>query len=432
MYYPISNRALVQRLVASALILAGAGACSQSDRSESGSTSAAVGQDTTFTGGRISGSTDTATTTTGADTMTATGTATGAAGDTTPARIQANAPRATPSAESGDTSLRGDSATSGYRAMDRDTATVPDASDSARVNQDTSEVSQNTTDTASVETAGAVTADTDISADAGAAVGVGAADTAANAGRVRPPEDSTEILGQVNTDTTAEADVSANADVAVGAETQDTADNAGRIRPPEDSSEISGQDSTAFQTGVEMARDTTAADQADTSSAAADVDASLQASVDTTPADAQVTADAGVSANADVTTDTSTTVATADTISDRVRSPEDSTEVWGNVNSADTADEAPVAAAEQDSVDYEPEVAAAETRADSVGAAPVSVNVTGSEAVEMVSRQDARCSVVDPESDAEVRWDMSSTPVTLNPCGLGSMNLSKVETETER
>jgi hypothetical protein len=60
------------------------------------------------------------------------------------------------------------------------------------------------------------------------------------------------------------------------------------------------------------------------------------------------------------------------------------------------------------------------------------VNVTGSEAVEMVSRQDARCSVVDPESDAEVRWDMSSTPVTLNPCGLGSMNLSKVETETER
>jgi hypothetical protein len=47
----------------------------------------------------------------------------------------------------------------------------------------------------------------------------------------------------------------------------------------------------------------------------------------------------------------------------------------------------------------------------------------------MMTRQGEQCTVVDPESDEEVRWDMSSTPATLNPCGLGSMNLSKVWTE---
>ena len=36
--------------------------------------------------------------------------------------------------------------------------------------------------------------------------------------------------------------------------------------------------------------------------------------------------------------------------------------------------------------------------------------------------------MVDPEENEAVRWDMSSTPVTLNPCGLGSMNLSKIWT----
>jgi hypothetical protein len=55
--------------------------------------------------------------------------------------------------------------------------------------------------------------------------------------------------------------------------------------------------------------------------------------------------------------------------------------------------------------------------------------VTGADAVAMMTRGGERCNVVDPEADEEVRWDMSSTPSTLNPCGLGSMNLSKVWTE---
>jgi hypothetical protein len=139
----------------------------------------------------------------------------------------------------------------------------------------------------------------------------------------------------------------------------DTSGNAGRIRPPEDSTEILGQ----------------------------------------------------------VTTDT-TVAAEADTISDRVRPPEDSTELR-NVDVAETADEEPVAPAEQE---------ISEDR-DAAGAAAIETNVTGSEAVALITRQGARCSIVDPESDEEVRWDMSSTPVTLNPCGLGSMVLSRIWVE---
>ena len=66
---------------------------------------------------------------------------------------------------------------------------------------------------------------------------------------------------------------------------------------------------------------------------------------------------------------------------------------------------------------------------DEVGAAAVAGDVTGAEAVALMSREGVRCAIVDPEENEAVRWDMSSTPVTLNPCGLGSMNLSKIWTE---
>ena len=100
--------------------------------------------------------------------------------------------------------------------------------------------------------------------------------------------------------------------------------------------------------------------------------------------------------------------------SERVRSPEDSTEILSNVTSYETADEEPV------------------NRTDEVGAAAVAGTLTGAEAVGLMTRQGAQCSVVDPESDEAVRWDMARTPVTLNPCGLGSMNLSKVSTVGQR
>jgi hypothetical protein len=98
-----------------------------------------------------------------------------------------------------------------------------------------------------------------------------------------------------------------------------------------------------------------------------------------------------------------------------------------SVNAADTADEAPVT----DTGDGETEIAA-QNRTEAAGAAAVGGTVTGADAVAMMTRGDERCSVVDPESDEEVRWDMSSTPSTLNPCGLGSMVWTKVWTEGQR
>ncbi len=92
-----------------------------------------------------------------------------------------------------------------------------------------------------------------------------------------------------------------------------------------------------------------------------------------------------------------------------------------SVNAADTADEAPVPTEVRES--------ASDSPTDAVGAAALGGTITGSDAVAMMTRGGEQCNVLDPETDEEVRWDMSSTPITLNPCGLGSMNLSKVWTK---
>lgn len=376
MYFPVSHRVLTRTLMAGLLAFAGTTACSRPDRSESRDADAAVMQDTaavqdTMTAG-------TGQTATGTDTMTGSGTT---MGDTAPAQIQSDAPRAataSPSAERQDTSLQGDTASQGYRPMQRDTATVPVESDSARVTEDTSEIGVNpdtaaagyvemardtsgaadqidTTAGAWADTAGALQARVDTTetetelavADSGKAITAVAdttgavADTTGNDGRIRPPEDSTEVGGEVTTDTNTTAVAAVSGDAAVGARGADTTENAGRIRPPEDS-----------------------------------------------------------------------------------------TEILGDVNSADTADEAQVTEVAQDSLPNDPKsVAATEPSADDVGAAAIGGTVTGADAVAMMTRQGARCTVVDPESDEKVRWDMSRTPATLNPCGLGSMNLSKIVTE---
>ena len=115
----------------------------------------------------------------------------------------------------------------------------------------------------------------------------------------------------------------------------------------------------------------------------------------------------------------------------RIRPPEDSTEIPGDVASSD--DIADETADEQIVTPVAPEkVAASEAPKDEVGAAAVANGVTGAEAVALMSREGVRCAVIDPETNQAVRWDMSSTPVTLNPCGMGSMNLSKIWTEGQR
>jgi hypothetical protein len=436
MQVPISNRTLLRSLMSGAIVLLGASACSRSDRVESGSdNTAAITQDTA-----ISGATQDAPGTgqdrVASDTTTRISENTGsgaAAGDTAPARVQSNAPRAataSPSNDRPDTSGSAEPSTGGYRATERDTASQPE-SDSARVTEDTSETSLNQADTSTVETAGAaVTSDTtdtttmdtagaagyaemardttggadQIDTTASAAAAADVQDSTMNAGRVRPIEDSTETMGQVTTDTGNVAAISDTVaaiavrgdDTTGNANAQDTTMNAGRVRPIEDSMETMGQVTT------------------DT--------ANVGVSSDTVPGDAAIAA-----RGADTTGNAG-----------RIRPPEDSTEMQGNVssaesagvNAADTADEAPVAAEapESDARDRETQVAS-EDRTDAVGAAAIDGTVTGDDAIAMMTRQGEQCTVVDPESDEEVRWDMSSTPATLNPCGLGSMNLSKVWTE---
>jgi len=188
------------------------------------------------------------------------------------------------------------------------------------------------------------------------------------------------------------------------------------------STEMAGAADTVTRTDVsadtsaagyaEMARDTsTAADQADTA-AAANGDVTLRATVDSSSqANVAVSAEAG----ADTTGDAG-----------RIRPPEDSTEILGNVTTDEAADET----ADEQVVRPEDRetVAASEPRTDQVGAAAIGGNVTGAEAVALMSREGVRCAVVDPEGNQAVRWDMSNTPVALNPCGMGSMIPSRIWT----
>jgi hypothetical protein len=503
MYFQISNRALLQNLVASALVLAGATACSRADRTESGSTGAASTQDTAMTGGSqtSTGAGRDSSTMNSRDTMISGGTQTGAStGDTVPAEVQSNKPRSktgTTAAERRETMGREDTASAGYRATQPDTAIGH--SDSARVTEDTSETSLNT-DTSSVEMAGATqdtsadtsagyaemardtttTADqmdtTQASADTGAAlqakvdtataetqvavsdsgaaieakmdtssnnngrvgaavgavagaaaIGARGSETTDNSGRVRPPENQAEVNGQVTTDNANAASDTTAGSAAVGARGSDTTENAGRIRPPEDSTEMVGSVNAADSASAQAA-DTSSGGRAGAvvgavagaaavgsrGSETTDNSGHVRPTENQAEVNGQVTTD-----NAHATSDTAAGDAAvgargADTTENagRIRPPEDSTEMAGNVNAADTADEAPVA----------------DSR-DNVGAASMGGTVTGEEAVAMMTRSGTRCRSVDFEADESVRWDMSSTPATLNPCGLGSMVLSKIESE---
>lgn len=155
----------------------------------------------------------------------------------------------------------------------------------------------------------------------------------------------------------------------------------------------SGTDSadTSAAGYVGMARDTsTVVDQADTA-ATSSGDVAVETTVDTSSQD-----------SAEVRTETDVAVDEA---------------------ADETADEQIITAEEQETV------VASETRTDEVGAAAIGGDVTGAEAVALTTREGVRCAVADPEANEAVRWDMSSTPVTLNPCGMGSMILSRIWTE---
>ena len=155
-------------------------------------------------------------------------------------------------------------------------------------------------------------------------------------------------------------------------------------------------------TGDTTSADTTSADWTsagysemarDTSSAAGRGDTAAVAVADTTTRAESDTASIKVQMD-------TTQVANADTLQDssgRIRPPEDSTEIRGNMT-------------------------------DAAGAAPIGGTGTGTgiDAVSLMSRAGVRCVVKDDSSDGY--WDLSNSPAALNPCGSGTMTLSLVRT----
>ena len=214
------------------------------------------------------------------------------------------------------------------------------------------------------------------------------------ADRVRPPEDSTETLGAVTT----------NDSVAVS---DDTATS---------STEMVRDTSTSLaqaDTSVEVEVDTTTAVADSATQVAADTSPAIQAQVDTTSMDQQ--AEVAVEAPADT--------ANVDTLADetgRVRPPEDSTEVYGSVTEDQQKHEDVDAASDQ-------------TPAAGAGVQTSGETITGAAAVAQTTREGQRCSVVEgEESEQDIRWDLASSPATMNPCGTGTMTLPRIQMEEQR
>ncbi|HYF38579.1 MAG TPA: hypothetical protein VD930_02740 [Gemmatimonadales bacterium] len=212
------------------------------------------------------------------------------------------------------------------------------------------------------------------------------ADTAAPdsaSARVRPPEDSSETVGLVTTNDS----VVANNDTAVSASPE----------MARDTTTTMAQADTVAQVQV----DTTAQVTDTSTQVAADTGAAVQVQVDTVTRKEQTEVavetpepnQASAEANAD-------TLATED--AGRIRPPENSAEVR-----ATNADQVPAAAA---------------------GAKTSGNTITGAAAVAAITRVGQRCAVVDTEeAEQEIRWDLASSPATMNPCGTGTMTLPRIQ-----
>jgi len=232
--------------------------------------------------------------------------------------------------------------------------------------------------------------------------------------RIRPPEDSSETIGAVTADSAASDTMTRDTTSDVGQVSADTAAVQARV-----DTTTQQRDTVALTTGD------TAAGQAqlDTTSGQPQAEVAVETQQDTTTVvgDSSEVGKPGERLEANAASGE----ANADSLpadSERIRSPEDSAEVLGNVN-----DEHANAKAEVNS-DVE---AVGDAGAEPVGAARVESTggiVTGEAAVAAVTREGQRCVVVDPEQSPEVRWDVASSPATLNPCGTGTMTLPRIWT----
>jgi hypothetical protein len=316
------NQTLLRGILAGAVVLSGASACSRSDR-------AGTSRDTTQSGATAVVPSDSQTSANAP--QPSAGAATQPSGDTATATAQTRTPRqrTTPSSRRArqDTTVKsGEAAVSGYRGMEQDSVSTP-ASDSA------SPEPAPTGAASPLDSAG-VTSDYALTGDATSA------------------------------DTTSAGD-----------------------------SEMARDTSSAAGRG-----DTAAVAVADTTTPAESDTASIKVQLDTTHTDTLTVATADSPDTASAKSEPPVAqVANADTLQDnsgRIRPPEDSTEIGGNV----TTDTASAAGG----------------------------NITGIDAVSLMSRAGARCVVKDDSGD--VWWNMADSPAALNPCGTGTMTLSLVRT----
>jgi hypothetical protein len=383
------NQALLRGILAG-VVLSGIAACSR-DRASAGRDTT---QSATVTPSDSQTSASAIQPSAGAVTQPAGDTAVTPTSDTaTATTAQAPTPRRRGTPSETDTTVKsGEASVSGYRGMERDTS-----------------VSTATPDTASAEMAGAaaspldsagVTSDYALTADTATARRA-TADTA-TAGYSEMARDTSSAAGQGDTAAVAVTDTNTQAGY-------DTANI--QVKADTTTAQANADTTTAVPTDTLTVA---TADSADTTSAQSEQVAVQEANADTLqdnagrirpPEDSteimgNVTGDTTGTANDDV----------AANQSERIRPPEDSTEILGNVTS------------DEDRAD----VSSREAEADSVGAAAVGKTLTGIDAVAVMSRAGERCVVKDDSN--EVWWDMADSPAALNPCGTGTMTLSLVRT----
>lgn len=379
------NQALLRGILAGAVVLSGASACSRSDRAgtvrdttQSGVTAVTPSDTQTSAGaahlsGAATQQSDTATTTTR---------------DTATATAQTPRQRSTPSRRRTrpDTTVKsGEESVSGYRGMERGISAPVSSDSSVSASPDSTSAEMAGTGAASPLDSAGETADYALTADSSTA---GYSEMAPDTSSAAQRSDTAVAV----TDTTAQA----------------KPDTAGSPEMARDTSSAAGLGDTA----TVALSDTTAQAPSDTASIKVPVDSTTQAQADTTTVHtdtlAGATADSADTASAKSEQATAQ-VADADTLQDnagRIRPPEDSTEIPGNVTSDQDRAEA--------------------TSRDAAGAAAVGNAVTGIDAVSLMSRAGVRCVVKDESSDAW--WDMADSPAALNPCGTGAMTLSLVRT----
>jgi hypothetical protein len=332
-----------------------------------------TGRDTTQSGAATVSPADTST---GAMAQPSTG---AAAQDTTSAsgKAETSQPRSTARTNTTVETKAADDSVSGYRAMGRDTATAADVSD-----------------TASAEMAGAAAA----AGVASAAADEALTDDTVPAGSSEMARDTSSAAGLGDTATVAVTDTSVTTE----------SDTTGNI-------EVQVDTTTMEQAQADTVSDNRRAGAGAVAAAAAGAAAS--------DGSADVSRD-NAGANADVPRDNA----------GRVRPPEDSTEILGNVTTDSTATNGDVARQSEsdhirppeDSTEIRGAVTSDEDRA-AVGAAAMGRTVTGPEAVPLMSQAGERCIVLNEES-TEAAWDISDSPANLNPCGPGTMTLSPVRT----